>query len=177
MYKFILSVSVLVVLLFTAVNGSADLRDDDYWDMWDYRWRIGLESYTSFGEALQHQPPLALNPVKCGRDNFDLFFLLFSEDETFQDAFIRFPLKYSTYGDYDYNKDMIVVYYVKSADSTLARVFPNRGQRGKNISCVFNYENPGKVVVGETSFGINFILEWDEDLSCWYLTEIMDYSV
>ena len=171
---------ILALLLFFSVNSYAESKDDEYWDMWDQAWQTGLIKYDHYGNALEKQPALPLNPVKFSYENFDLFFLLFSEDEKFQDAFIHFPLTYSYLVDAPESDEIQTVYFVKPPGLTLARIFPDRGQRGKSLNYNIDAYNLGRVEVtlrgGETSFNIQYIFERDWGGECWYLTEIHNNS-
>lgn len=171
---------ILALLLFLPVIGHAESRDSEYWDMWDHAWQTGLEKYDHYGNALEKQPALPPNPVKISYENFDLFFLLFSEDEKFQDAFIHFPLTYSYLVDAPESDARETVYFVKPPGLALARIFPDRGQRSKSLDYNIDAYNPGRVVItlrgGETSFNIQYIFERDYAAERWYLTEIHNNS-
>ncbi|MDR1044229.1 MAG: hypothetical protein LBP33_03810 [Candidatus Adiutrix sp.] len=120
----------------------------------------------------------------CHRDNFDLFFALFSEDPDFQRHATIFPLKYSIYTPEEFkaqkdDPDKEVKYFIPSADKKMkVDIFPSRYQRLQE-KLLYTYiglcESDCKVGLTKdgTGVGILYIFEWN---GCWFLREIDDHS-
>lgn len=129
--------------------------------------------------------------IRCEQYNFDLFFMLFSEDRYFQESATMFPLKVTsvspedspTREDLDKSEDSIINqrFLAKKKDGTGVNIFPNRQQRAlDNLTCSIESDSPrygmNSVVLRREGTGIHykFIFTWN---GCWFLSEVVDSSI
>jgi hypothetical protein len=185
------SVAALILLLsFQPTIIWADLSDkNEPEETWLGSGWKNMEEIDSTKMAVENRAKPDNYSLVCHRDNFDLFFALFSEDPDFQRHATIFPLKDSRYTlkliltqherfqEDDLDKE--VKYLIPPADKKVkVAIFPSRYQRlQENLFYTYNglCESDCKINLTQdgTCLAIVYIFEWN---GCWFLREIEDYS-
>lgn len=128
--------------------------------------------------------------TRCEQYNFDLFFMLFSEDKYFQESTTIFPLKvttvsynsFATQEEIDKNGDSITThrFLTKKKEGDGVTIFPNRHQRTTgNLDYSVETDSPkygmNSIILRREGTGIHytFIFVWK---GCWLLSEVIDSS-
>lgn len=178
---------VLFFLVASAAGQSAPaINDPQSW------LRSGWDNLAAAEDVDQQEKPLKSNcyAIHCEQHNFDLFFILFSEDKYFQESTIIFPLKLTTSlfkkgvteEDLLKGDDYIISqkFLIKKKEGDGINIFPNRHQRAiGNFTYSIESESPqygmNSVVLRREGTGIHytFIFIWKD---CWLLSEVINNS-